>query len=191
MSGVALPADAMSAARGVLMLVDYQARLMPAIHDGSAVVRSAIVLADAARLLGVPVVGTEQNPAGLGPNVAAIAERCDRMLAKHAFDATADGLLACLDASGPRDQVVVAGCEAHVCLLQTGLGLLRAGRRVFVVEDACGSRREADKRRAMARLAAAGATLVSVEMVLFEWVARSDHPQFRHLLAAVKAQDAV
>jgi len=60
-----------------------------------------------------------------------------------------------------------------------------------VVDDACGSPREADRRRAMARLAAPGATLDAVEMVLFEWVARSDHPQFRHLLAAVKAQDAV
>lgn len=191
MSGRGPPIDAMAAAQGVVVLVDYQARLMPAIHDGAAAVRSACALADAARLLGVPVVGTEQNPAGLGPNVAAIAERCDRMLPKLAFDATADGLLADLEARGPRSQVVLAGCEAHVCLLQTGLGLLRANRRVFVVEEACGSRREPDKRRAMARLAAAGATIVSFEMVVFEWLARSDVPAFRRVLAIVKAQDAL
>jgi len=182
--------DAIDAARCAVVLVDYQARLMPAIHAGDDVVRHAVALADAARLLGLRVVGTEQNPGGLGPNVAAIGERCDVTLAKRHFDACADGLPGVLDANGVRDQVVIAGCETHVCLLQTALGLLRDGRRVFVVDAACGSRRPGDRMLALERLAAAGATRVALEMVLFEWLHGCDHPRFREVLALVKAMDA-
>ena len=104
-----------------LVLVDYQARLMPAIHDGERVVANALLLADAARLLGVPVLGTEQNPGGLGPNVEAVRQRCASTLAKMHFDACEDGLLGQLEALCDAPEVVLAGCEAHVCLLQTAL----------------------------------------------------------------------
>jgi nicotinamidase-related amidase len=122
--------NAIAASKSVLVLVDYQQRLMPAIHRGEQVVAEATRLADAARVLGIRVLGTEQNPAGLGPNVEAIRQRCDGTLAKTHFDACEDGLL---DALGDAGEVVIAGCEAHVCLLQTTLGLLRAGRRLWVV----------------------------------------------------------
>lgn len=182
-------ADSIDAARCALVLVDYQGRLMPAIHRGGAAVRAAEALADAARLLGLRVVGTEQNPAGLGPNVPGIRDRCDVTLAKMHFDACEDGLAAAIDVHGPRPEVVIAGCEAHVCLLQTSLGLLRQGRRVWVVPDACGSRRAGDHALAMQRLGEAGATRVAVEMVLFEWLRRSDHPRFRDILSRVKGLD--
>lgn len=185
-----MTADSLDVTRCTLVLVDYQAKLMPAIHRGAAAVRAAETLADAAHLMGLRVVGTEQNPAGLGPNVAGIRERCDVTLAKVHFDACADGLAAAIDAHGPRPEVVIAGCEAHVCLLQTSLGLLRQGRRVWVVPDACGSRRAGDHALAMQRLGEAGATRVAVEMVLFEWLRRSDHPRFRELLSRVKSLDA-
>ncbi len=178
----------MQAERCQLVLVDYQGRLMPAIHDHERVLANALLLADAARLLGVPVLGTEQNPAGLGPNADAVRERCAVTLAKTHFDACEDGLL---DALAPqhaaRPDVVLAGCEAHVCLLQTALGLRRAGRTVWVVATACGSRRVADHTAAMQRLAAAGATITSTEMVVFEWLHDCRHPQFRQVLALLKA----
>ena len=79
--------------RCALVLVDYQARLMPAIHEGDRVVAAALKLADVARELGIPVVGTEQNPAGLGPNVEAIRQRCAATVSKMSFDACPDGLL--------------------------------------------------------------------------------------------------
>ena len=168
--------DAIDAGRSALVLVDYQARLMPAVQ-----------LAEAARVLGVPVVGTEQNPRGLGPNVEPVRALCDAIVAKLAFDACEDGLCAKIDELAPRVRhVVVAGCEAHVCLLQTALGLLRHERRVWVVEAACGSRRPVDHRLAMQRLQQAGATIVSPEMVLFEWMGSSTHPHFRQVLEIVK-----
>lgn len=183
-------ADSLQARTCSLVLVDYQARLLPAIHGGESVVRQAVALADAARLLAIPVVGTEQNPAGLGPNVQAVRDRCATTLPKVHFDACADGLGRVLDRHAERRDVVISGCEAHVCLLQTALGLLRQGRRVWVVPAACGSRRPADHALAMERLAAAGATRLAPEMALFEWLGRSDHPHFKAVLALVKSLPA-
>lgn len=120
--------DAVKARDCALVLVDYQSRLMPAIHDAAAVVANGVLLARAARVLDIPVLGTEQNPTGLGPNVVKIRAECQATLAKTHFDACADGLIEALhDAKPTGDQVVVAGCEAHVCMMQTALGLLRAG----------------------------------------------------------------
>ena len=180
--------DAIDVNRCALVLVDYQAKLMPAIHAAEDVVRSAVLLADAARVLGILVVGTEQNPKGLGPNVEDVRIRCDATVAKTHFDACEDGLVEELDRGGTTaEQVVIAGCEAHVCLMQTTLGLLRKGRRVWVVEPACGSRRPSDHRLAMQRLGSAGATLVSPEMVLFEWLRECAHPKFKSVLQLVKS----
>lgn len=176
----------------VLVLVDYQGRLMPAIHGGAGVLAEGLRLADTARALGVPVIGTEQNPAGLGPNDAELRARCDTTLSKLHFDACADGLLDAIDQGhpalpprAPRD-VVIAGCEAHVCLLQTALGLLRAGHRAWVVAPACGSRTAEDRRLGLNRLERAGATLVSREMVAFEWLHHCRHERFKAVLPLLR-----
>jgi nicotinamidase-related amidase len=188
--------------RSVLVLVDYQAKLLPAIHDASGVVAHATLLADAARLLGIRVVGTEENPAGLGPNDPAIRTRSHATLAKRHFDACRDGLVALLAKTGDASRfpappaeaqplhAVIAGCETHVCLLQTAMGLLAAGLRVFVVADACGSRSPADHRLALDRLRGEGAVVVTSEMVVFEWLGTCDHPRFRETLALVKKRPA-
>ncbi len=180
--------------RSVLVLVDYQSKLLPAIHGGAGAIANAARLADAARLLGIRVVGTEENPAGLGPNDPAIRSRCDATLAKRHFDACGDGLVAMLPKTGdgarfPASSLhaVVAGCETHVCLLQTALGLARAGLRVFVVADACGSRSPANHAAALDRLRSAGVEVVTLEMVVFEWLRTCEHPKFREALALVKA----
>ena len=173
----------------VVVLVDYQQRLLPAIHRGAQVVAEAACLADAALALGLRVVGTEQNPDGLGPNVEALRRRCATTLPKMHFDACADGLLDMLrppSAGASLPDVVIAGCEAHVCLLQTALGLLRAGHRVWVVASACGSRSPVDHELAMQRLRQAGAVVVSVEMVLFEWLRSCRHERFKAVLRLIK-----
>ena len=173
-----------------LVLVDYQARLMPAIHAADAISATAVLLAQAARTLGIPVLGTEQYPDGLGANVTAIKAACDRTLSKTHFNACADGLLTALDEAHDHcDQVVIAGCEAHVCMLQTALGLLHAGKQVWVVENASGSRRASDHAAAMRRLEQAGATIVTHEMVLFEWLDDCQHPHFRDILALIKTHN--
>jgi|LSQX01.3.fsa_nt_gb nicotinamidase-related amidase len=192
--------------RSVLVLVDYQERLMPAIADQAEVLRRAGFVAAVAHELGVPVVGTAQNPEKLGPNLPPVAERLDRVIDKVTFGACEGGLddvlaeldrtvtppsadpagaMLRVDPDRPRD-VVIAGCETHVCLLQTALGLLEVGRRVWVVADASGSRHAADRETALTRLAWAGATVVSAEMVAFEWLRSSDHQHFRAVSRLVK-----
>jgi nicotinamidase-related amidase len=177
--------------RSALVLVDYQQRLMPIVDGAARVVDDAVFLADVARELGVPVIGTAQNPQRLGDNVAAVHERCDRIVAKTHFDACRDGLVDALRGARPGlAQVVVAGCEAHVCLLQTALGLRRAGFETFVVADACGSRSPADRALALQRLAQAGAVIASTEMVAFEWLDDCRHPRFRTVLERIKQRAA-
>lgn len=156
-------------------------------RDGATVRKGPGRAAQAARALGIPVIGTEQNPAGLGHNVEQIRNECSATLAKLHLDACADGLVQVLhDARPEARHVVIAGCEAHVCMMQTALGLLRSGRRVWVVANASGARRPSDHAAAMGRLAQAGATLVTHEMVLFEWLGACTHPRFRHVLRLIK-----
>jgi nicotinamidase-related amidase len=104
------------------------------------------------------------------------------------FDACTDGLLETLRNSRatPPREVVIAGCEAHVCMLQTALGLIEAGLQVWVVADASGSRRFEDAELAMHRLRHAGARVVSVEMVAFEWLRTCEHPHFKRVLGLLK-----
>ena len=176
------------ASRSVLVLVDYQQRLLPVIHRGAEVLSEAVRMADVARELGIPVYGTEQYPKGLGPNDAAIRERCTATLEKTHFDACADGLLELLplDGKGAPREVVVAGCESHVCLQQTALGLLRADLKVSVIAQASGSRTAENHDLAMQRLRQAGADIVSVEMVAFEWLRHCRNLSFKKVLNLLK-----
>lgn len=191
-----------------LVLVDYQRRLMPAIHEADAVVANAIKLARVAQLLQVPLWCTEENPEGLGTTVDALQPLVGgRVLAKMAFDGTevllpklrpaakaqggnARSLPKHLQKPAPpapeRESIVLAGCEAHVCLMQTALGLLEEELDVWVVTDACSSRSERNRDAAFDRLAGAGAELVTTEMVAFEWLRDARHPRFREVLTTIK-----
>ncbi|MBZ2188009.1 isochorismatase family protein [Alcanivorax sp. JB21] len=173
-----------NAETSTLILIDYQGRLMPAIANTAEVLTRAVRLGKAAQLLGVPVIGTEQRPEKIGHNVAEIAGLCDQTLLKTTFGTAAREIETVL-AQG-RHELVLAGCETHVCLLQTAMNLLEAGYRVRVVADACGSRFAADRELALARLRQAGADIVTTEMVLFEWLHDSLHPQFKAVQGLLK-----
>jgi nicotinamidase-related amidase len=166
-----------------LVVIDFQARLMPAIHDGARLVANAQRLVAAAGLLGVPIVMTEQNPAGLGGTVPELAG-AGPVVAKMSFDACAEG--AFLEALAGDGQLVLCGCEAHVCLGQTALSLLAHRRRVAIVQDASGSRQPESKDAALRRLERRGAEIVTTEMVIFEWLKSAEHPRFREVLKLVK-----
>ena len=128
----------------------------------------------------MPIGATEQYPDGLGPTGAPLAAFPQLTLAKTAFSATdAPGFATLLPAG--TTEVVVAGCEAHVCVLQTVLALQEAGHRVAVVADAVGSRDPANVTAALDRMARHGAEVVTSEMVLFEWLRDSAHPRFREV----------
>lgn len=172
------------AIKSTVVLVDLQQRLMPTIFDGERVINEAVRLANIARILEIPIVGTEQSPEGIGENVREVKQLCDQTVVKQHFDGCEDGLIKAIPAN--RRTVIVAGCEAHVCVLQTCAGLLQQGLNVTVVIDAVGSRVTGSRDTAIARLGKAGATLATVEMVAFEWMRTSKHPRFKDVLALVR-----
>ena len=172
-----------------LVLVDYQEKLKPAMKDASAVWMRAEVLAKTAKLLHVPVWATEQNPSGLGETAPEIRQHCQRVLSKMAFSAVEEGLGEWLSPPAPSapkgnarslprhlqkpvepevgPSVVIAGCETHICLLQTALDLLEDEFDVWVVTDACASRSDRDRDAAFDRLDGAGAELLTTETVSY------------------------
>lgn len=161
---------------------------MPAIRGGDAVISAMHRLLRGADRLGVPAVATEHCADAIGGTVEPLRVQLgtERLLGKRSFDAVAEpGVRSALDRRG-RPVAVVAGVEAHVCVAQTALGLLATGRRVFVAEDACGSRRERDLEVGLARLRAAGCVPVTVEALLFEWLGDAGNPAFRDVLAIIK-----
>lgn len=172
----------MHSERSTLLLVDLQERLYPAIDDGEGVLEASLWLTRLALRLDVPVICTEQYPQGLGPTLPALrgllADQC--LVEKIHFSAVVEGGLLRV-AGGDRAQFVVAGTEAHVCVQQTVLDLIAAGRRVFVVKDAVGSRRSTDKDLALERMRAHGADIVSREMVAFEWLGQAGTDIFRQI----------
>lgn len=168
-----------------LVLIDFQAKLMAAIEGAGATIANAGRLLDVAQMLGVPVLFTEQNPSGLGPTVPELATRSNApVIAKMTFDACRAGDFAATLTERP--DLVVTGCEAHVCVLQTVLSLLELGRHVYVVRDAIGARRSESKEAAVRRMERCGADIVTTEMVVFEWLASAEHPRFRDAAALIR-----
>ncbi len=173
----------LEASNSLLLLVDFQTRLMPAIEDGAVAVENARRLLVAAALLGVPRIFTEKIPRSWEPTAPDLHAEPNPVVAKMTFDALRarefplDALADCA--------VVVAGCEAHVCVLQTVLSALDQDRRVFVVADATGSRTR-DNKKALNRMERHGAEIVTTEMVLFEWLGASTHPHFRDIAKLIR-----
>lgn len=170
----------MTASDTALVVIDVQDKLLAKMPTAASLVRNVAFLVDAANELGVPVLATEQYPKGLGPTTAELARRLPAdPPAKTTFSCCgAAGFLADLRTRG-RPNVVLAGMEAHVCVLHTALDLIDAGFTVFLPADAIASRRELDHAVALRRLERAGAVPTTAETVVFEWVGDAAHPQFK------------
>ncbi len=179
----------LDASDSVLALIDIQEKFRPAIAGIEELIKRTEILARAALRLGVPVLATEQYPKALGPTVAEIKRWLPDSQAyppKMGFSSLAcDPFREALAASG-RKQVLLAGIEAHVCVLQTGMGLLASGYSVYVAEDAVSSRKPSDRAAALDRLARHGAERVTTEMAVFEWLRQAGTPEFKELQALIK-----
>jgi nicotinamidase-related amidase len=191
-SGALRHVDLLNRQTSRLVFVDLQDKLLAAMPDAAAIITACQLLGEAARLFGVPVTATEQYPQGLGPTVHPLRPFCADVRSKQRFSAAE--ALALTPASEPgvdRDQIVLAGVEAHVCVSQTALDLLALGYRLTVVADAVASRRNADRDAALARLRDVGATLTTAEAVVFEWCETADDRQFKALGALIKQRTEV
>jgi nicotinamidase-related amidase len=173
------------AAESVLLVVDVQEKLMAKIPPAEYLVRNIGFLIDVARALDVEVAATEQYPKGLGPTHPAIAERLpsDRP-AKVVF--SCGGVPEVAAGLAGRPSVLLAGIEAHVCVLQTALDLLARELRVFVAADTVASRDPADRDIALRRLERSGAVLTTAEAAAFEWLGSAASPAFKTVSALVQ-----
>lgn len=171
--------------KSTLIFIDLQGRLMPSIYEGDKVLQQCIRIAKIAKLLAVPITGTEQSPQSLGHNVSEIAQYCENTISKEHFDGCQDGLIGAI--SKNREQIMIAGCETHVCVMQTALELLRQNFQVSILVDAVGSRKSLDRDIALHRLGSSGATLITVEMLAFEWLAKAKNPSFKEVLELIKS----
>lgn len=172
-----------------LAVVDVQEKLCAVMNPEALqdVVKNCSTLLQAANLLEIPAIHTEQYPKGLGSTLAALGAwlKPEAAVEKTCFS--------CCDESAfrarlhrDRQQVVLAGMEAHICVLQTALQLQESGRQVFVVEDAVLSRRDANKQNALARLRQAGIIVTNTESVVFEWLKVAEGDAFKQISKLVR-----
>ncbi|OHX14907.1 hydrolase [Chromobacterium sphagni] len=164
-----------------LLVVDIQEKLLPAVYDADGLLQRSRWLVQAARDHELPIVFSEQYPRGLGGTVAALREAAPQapVVDKLHFSCVAAG---CLPPQLlAKRQIIICGMEAHVCVLQTALELLETGKQVFVAADAVSSRKASDVELALARMRAAGAAIVSREMVLFELLRQSGGDHFKQM----------
>jgi len=170
----------------MVLLVDMQAGLLPAIAASEALVARVHRLLSAAHALDVPVVATEHCADKIGATDPRLAALAGQVVHKVHFDATREpDMLPRLPVG--RHNIVVVGTEAHVCVLQTALGLQLAGLTPWLLTDGIGSRRESDRAAALQRWLQGGGNVASSEMAMFEWLGSARNPAFRDVLALIKA----
>ncbi len=180
---------AVNSATSQLLLIDMQVKLasvMPA-EALQNVVKNCGILAQASSLLAVSTILTEQYPQGLGETLPEIKQYLpsNKPIAKTSFSACNEPKFN-QQLHRDKPQVVLAGMEAHICVLQTVLDLLQVGKQVFVVEDATISRSPANKANALARLRGAGCVISNTESVLFEWLGNANHEAFKALSKLIR-----
>ena len=172
----------------LLLVIDFQVRLMPSIHDHEELERKAGAFIRGCRILGVPILTTQQYTKGLGDTLPSVKDAlCEfEPIEKVTFSCYDNpGFVSKLEESG-RKNVFVTGVEAHICVQQTVLHLLENGYNVYVIADCVGSRSETDRIHAEHRMRQAGAVLTTFESVLFELLKSADHPKRKDISNLVK-----
>lgn len=176
------------AGQSALVVIDMQERLVPAMQAPARTIANTRLLLKAAQRTGVPALLTEQYPQGLGATVPEIKNVAGDapILPKMHFSCMEDSGFAQAFRALGRKQAVIAGMEAHICVVQTAEGLVEEGHDVFVVSDATASRTLESEHACLERLRASGVTVVTTEMVVFEWLGRAGTAEFKELLPLIK-----
>jgi len=171
----------------VLLVVDIQGKLARIVHDSEATIQGAGKLIRGAKVLGLPILHTEQNPAGLGPTVPELAGLLDpQAIPKLRFSCCGEKrFLDALSRLG-RNQVLLAGIETHICVYQTAVELIGFGYELHVAADAVSSRTPGNRQIGLRKMERAGAHVTSVETALFELQRVAEGPAFKELLKIVK-----
>jgi len=189
-----LRANRLEPDRCVILVIDMQVKLLPAIRGSAEVIRAAQHLLSGAAIFESPVIATEQYPKGIGPTHQTIRDALNRLDAKlfekSAFSACGDDPTRAALRTLDRSQVIIVGVETHVCVQQTTLDLRAMDYDVFVCADAVGSRGSLDHATGLERMRQAGAFVTTVESVLFELCHECGTDQFKTMLDIIKANSA-
>lgn len=171
----------------VLMVIDIQERLVPALPDSLEVIKNTNTLITVSSKLNIPIIATEQYPKGLGKTVAEIdfTNKEVSVFEKMTFSGCTDEVLTALKQLG-RKKIIITGMETHVCVFQTVKDLLAQGFQVFVVEDAVCSRAEQNYRNGLSLMSAMGAVVTNTETVFFDLIKKSGTPLFKELSKLIK-----
>ena len=172
----------LSPENSLLVIVDVQERLLPAVLHQPQIVFNVRRLLEAAQAIGVPVVVTEQYPQGLGSTVQELVPYIPAgtaVLPKKSFSIYDDERIRTEIDNHRRSQIILCGMETHVCVQQSAFDLLRAGHEVYIVVDAVSSRFDEAQQMALRRFESSGMALTTTESLLFEWCRTAEHPQFK------------
>ena len=171
-----------------LVVVDIQGKLAQLIHDRQALFKNIQILITAAKILNIPILWTQQCPESLGPTVPEVAELLidNEPIKKAAFSCCGSEQFNAKLNNLARQQVLLCGIEAHVCIYQTAVDLLRKGFNVNVIADAVSSRKLDNKQIAISTMADDGVNISSVEMALFELLKNAEHPKFKQITKLIK-----
>ena len=167
-----------------LIIVDIQERLLPALHEHTAFLAACRQFITGANLLGVPHIITEQYPKGLGatvPDIALLTPDAPKF-SKTQFSAYTAEVTAALQQGQPENQkpnIILIGCETHICMLQTVLDLRQHGYNVFIPQECATSRTAANKANGLQQIQAAGGIVSNIESLLFMLLKDAQHPQFK------------
>lgn len=172
----------------VLLLIDFQERLFPAMHEKAKLLNNVLKLVKGMQVLEVPIIVTEQYPRGLGPTIPEIKELIPgiKPVEKVCFDCNDEATFGEALGSLKRRQVLIAGIEAHICVYQTAMSLARAGYEVQVVGDCVSSRDPENRLVALFKMGAAGISPTTTEMALFELLKVASGDKFKQISAIVK-----
>ena len=178
--------ELMSVGDNALLVVDVQEKLIPLVPDHELIVWNVRRLIDAALVLGVPVVASEQYPQGLGATVPELAERLGKIESKVTFSCGGcPALFADFEERGIH-RLLVVGIETHVCIAQSVFDLMAAGFSLYIAVDATGARYAIDHETALRRMESSGATLTTTEAAMFEWCQVAGTDMFKAVSGMVK-----
>lgn len=172
----------------LLLVVDFQERLMPSIHRREEITGKAAALIEGCRVLDLPILVTQQYTKGLGPTIREIDDALVEYeyIEKITFSCCGSGEFRGKLGKAGRKSVIITGIETHVCIQQTVLDLLEGGYQVYAIADCLGSRSDSDFRYAIRRMEKAGAIVTTMESILFEMLVSADHPKRKEITVLVK-----
>ena len=173
----------------LVLIIDVQEKLLNAVFNKEQVEKKSAIVAEAAKILGIPVVVTEQYPKGLGNTIPAVKDALaedTEIFEKTAFSALNNEEILEAIKKHNKKQILIFGIETHICVSQTTAALRELGYEVNVIKDACGSRAEEEYLAGLERMKDNGAYIITTEIALFEWLKGAKHPNFKAVQALIK-----